>query len=103
MKTAIKPEVVKPESIECKIEIARDLMMSSKGRFMTVKFLKKDMSERLMTCRLGVKKDLVGGENTVKHIAKYVTVWDSRKKEYRNVNLETVSFIHVNKKSVEFV
>jgi hypothetical protein len=94
--------LIKTNTVEEKMSVARALMLSSNGRFMTVKFMKKDGSERVMTCRLGVKTPLVGGENTVKHIAKYITVWDSKKKEYRNINLETVQFIHVNKQHVEF-
>lgn len=57
--------------------------------FVTVTFLKKDGSIRKMNCRMGVTKHLKGGESTL-DAAKYVTVFDMTKGEYRAVNRETI-------------
>lgn len=57
--------------------------------FVTVTFLKKDGSIRKMNCRMGVTKHLRGGESTL-DAAKYVTVFDMTKGEYRAVNRETI-------------
>lgn len=89
-------------SLEAKKETIRALLKDSNGKFFSVKFTKKDGSIRLLTGRLGVKKDLVGGENTVSHIDKYITVFDTSIKQYRNVNLETVQEIHINRKYYKF-
>lgn len=85
-----------------KKEFIRQLLDNSHGKFFSVKFIKADGSERLLTGRLGVKNNLVGGENTVKHIDKYLTVYDTKIKQYRNVNLETVKEIHLQKKYYSF-
>jgi hypothetical protein len=64
--------------------------VSEKGRIFSVQFIKKDGSQRKMTCRQGVKKHLRGGINTTRHIKKYLTVFSINDKGYRTVNLETI-------------
>lgn len=61
-----------------------------KGTIFSVVFTKKDGTERKLVGRLGVKCHRVGGENTVSHIPKYITVFDTQKEQYRNVNTETI-------------
>jgi hypothetical protein len=61
----------------------------SKGKFLTVTFVKKDGSIRTLNGRLGVKKDLVGGKSTVDH-TKYINIYDVQAHGYRNVNKETI-------------
>jgi len=85
-----------------KKEFIRELLGNASGKFFSVKFIKADGDMRLLTGRLGVKKGLVGGENTVKNIDKYLTVFDTSKKQYRNVNLETVKEIHLNRQYYKF-
>jgi len=85
-----------------KAQQVRQLARQTNGRFFTVGFIKKDGSKRLLTGRLGVKAPLVGGENTVKHIDKYLTVYDTTKKQYRNVNLETVFMFHAQGNRIDF-
>lgn len=99
MKTTIKLENLTPNA---KRQVLKSELSAVGGRFFTVKFTKKDGTERVMTARLGVKKDLKGGVSTTAHIDNLVTVWDSRLKQYRNINLDTVHFIHANKHSIEF-
>jgi hypothetical protein len=67
----------------------------TKGAFFTVKFIKKDGTERVMNCRLGVKKYLHGGELPYDPVAKgLLPVWDpiAAKKDdgYRIINTKTI-------------
>ena len=65
-------------------------IMKTGGLFFGVSFVKKNGNVRKMTCRKGVYHPLCGGQNTVTHIPRYVTVWDVFAKGYRNVNLNTI-------------
>ncbi len=73
--------------------------VSKSGKIFGVIFTKKDGSERVMSCRRGVKKYLKGGENSVAHLPQYVTVFDcnikvtEKDKGYRNINLCTLKTI----------
>jgi hypothetical protein len=75
---------------------AKEIIEQTKGRFMTIKFVKKDATIRTMNCRLGVKKYLHGGKSNVDQ-NDYVTVYDLNAKGYRSVNLSTVQEIHYKK------
>ena len=67
-------------------------------------FVKKDGSERTMTFRLGVKKNLKGGENKVERLDRpYLTVFDMQKDAYRTVNLRTLKSITVDGVTYEVV
>jgi len=74
---------------------AYEMMLKSKGRFFSVEFIKRTNGQlRRMNCRLGVKGHLKGG--SLKYNAKdrgLICVWDSRKKQYRMVNLETLVYL----------
>ena len=69
-------------------------MINTQGRYFSVKFKKKDGSDRQMTARIGVKKYLVGGKNTVAEYPQYITVFETKNVNggggYKNVNLDTV-------------
>ena len=75
------------------------LIKDTKGAFFTVKFIKKDGTERVMNCRLGVKKYLKGGELPYDPVAKgLIPVWDpiAAKKQdgsegYRTISINTIS------------
>ena len=47
---------------------------------------------------IGVKKGLNGNGNgsTTAHIPKYLTIFDVRKHGYRNVNLDTITYLAAN-------
>jgi len=66
-------------------------ILGTKGRFFSVEFVKKDGSLRKLNGRMGVKCHLRGGQSTVKDYDKYITAWDCQKKEYRNINIETIT------------
>lgn len=76
--------------------------VASKGKIFSVTFIKKDGSVRKMTCRKGVTKYLRGGKNTVRHIPKYLTVFSTQDKGYRNVNVQTIKEIKGNKQVFTF-
>ena len=73
----------------------KELLKGNESRIFSVVFIKKDGTRRKMICRLGVKKHLHGGHNTVEHIEKYLTVYDMEKAGYRNINCETIEEIHM--------
>lgn len=76
---------------DAQIAELRKLIEATDGRFFHVEFTKKDGSHREMVGRIGVKKHLVGGANTVAHIPEYYTVFDiDPTKGYRNVNLAAI-------------
>lgn len=65
-------------------------ILATNGRFFSVSFVKKDGSLRKMVARIGVKKYLRGGENKLANHPNLVTVWDSQKRDYRSINLDTL-------------
>ena len=62
------------------------------GRFFTVKFVKKDGTARIMTCRIGVKKYSNGRPQTADP-DKYIVGWETATKQYRNINIETLQWV----------
>lgn len=61
------------------------------NKIFTVSFIKKDGTERKMTCRFGVKKHLQGGE--LKYNPEklgYLTVYDLQSEGYRTINVNTL-------------
>jgi hypothetical protein len=79
------------------IENAAKLMKSTNGRIFSTSFVKKDGSSREMTCRLGVKKHLKGGELAYDP-SEYdlMTVFDLQKNQYRMINLDTITSITID-------
>lgn len=72
------------------------VIQSTNGKMFTVCFIKKDGTERIMNCRLGVKKHLKGGASTTSHKKNLVTVYDVKAEGYRNINLDTIKWIKAN-------
>ena len=76
-----------------------DIIKSSKGKFFSVIFIKKDGTLRYMNCRLGVKKHLKGGTLKFNPSKKgLVVVFDTTKKAYRMINLNTVKSLKIGRK-----
>ena len=71
-----------------------DILLSSNGLFVTVTFTKKDVSERVLNGRLGVKKHLKGGVSTLNPDL-YVTIYDVVNEGYRAVNRSTIKTVKV--------
>ena len=66
-----------------------DFIASSKGKFVSVKFIKKDGTARVLNGRTGVTKHLKGGVSTVNH-DQYMVVYDTVVQGYRSVNKDTI-------------
>ena len=66
-----------------------DFVASSKGKFITVNFIKKDGTARTLNGRIGVTKHLKGGISTV-NTDQYMVVYDNVAQGYRSVNKDTI-------------
>jgi hypothetical protein len=66
-----------------------DFIAESKGKFITVNFIKKDGTTRTLNGRIGVTKHLKGGVSTV-NTDKYLVVYDTINTGYRCVNKDTI-------------
>ena len=66
-----------------------DFIANSKGKFITVSFIKKDGTVRNLNGRIGVTKHLKGGTSTIDH-DKYLVVYDTINTGYRCVNKDTI-------------
>lgn len=76
------------------------IIESSNGKFVSVTFIKKDGSTRVLVGRLGVKKYLKGGESTL-DADKYITIFDTQNGGYRAINRDTIQSVRID--GVEFV
>jgi hypothetical protein len=95
---AVPAETPSEPSGEIDREKAKELIFNTKGKFFTAKFIKKDGSERVMNARLGVKKYLKGG--TLRYNPadfNYITVWDRGVKDYRTLNVNTISDLKIGR------
>jgi len=70
---------------------AKNMIKSTKGKFFTVWFIKKDGTLRRMNARLGVKAYLKGGELPYNPEEKgLIPVYDVQTKGYRMINWTTI-------------
>lgn len=76
--------------------VAVQLIKNSKGKFLSVDFIKKDGSIRHMTCRTGVSKHVKGVGLTYNPEDKgLITVWDTVAQGYRNINKNTLKCVKI--------
>lgn len=70
------------------------------GQFATVKFIKRTtQEERVMNCRIGVKKHLAGGQKAFDDEEKnLITVFDTAKGHYRSINCDSILEVHAHGK-----
>lgn len=66
-----------------------DFIAQSNGKFVSVKFIKKDGTARVLNGRTGVTKHLKGGVSTV-NTDQYMVVYDTVAQGYRCVNKDTI-------------
>jgi hypothetical protein len=66
-----------------------DFIAESKGKFITVSFIKKDGTPRTLNGRIGVTKHLKGGKSTV-NTDQYLVVYDTINTGYRSVNKASI-------------
>jgi hypothetical protein len=78
---------------------AIELVNSSKGKFFTITFVKKDNTERRMTARIGVKIG-VNGQGMKYNPSDYgmKSVYDMAKLEWRMINFKTATRLKIGKK-----
>lgn len=75
---------------------AKNLIKSTKGKFFTVWFIKKDGTLREMNARLGVKAYLKGGELPYNPEKKgLIPVYDMQKKAYRMISWTTIKKLRI--------
>jgi hypothetical protein len=76
---------------------AEKLIRKTKGQVFTAVFTKKDGTVKKMNCRLGVSKG-VNGTGLAYNPADYdlVTVWDMKAKNYRMLNLKTLTALQIS-------
>jgi len=85
-------------------ENVREKIKGQRNKLMSGVFIKVDNSERKMTFRLGVKKNLRGGQNNVEaEDRSYMTVYDMKAKGYRTLNLRTLKTIKMSGVTYEVV
>ena len=70
------------------------IIESSNGKIVSVTFTKKDGSQRIMVCRLGVTSHLKGGQSTL-NADQYITVFDMASKGYRAINRDTIQSVRL--------
>ena len=76
-----------------------DLFYNQRGRFMTIKFVKKDGTVRRMNGRFGVVKGTKGKYNLVdRYDTSYKTMFDVQKYGFRNFNIDTVMTVKASHK-----
>ena len=79
-----------------------EIIQKSKGKFITVAFVKRSTGEvRRMNCRTGVTKGVTGTGKSFNDIDKgLVTVWDAQISQFRSIPLENI--IKVTSQGVEW-
>ena len=77
---------------------AAQIIKSTKGKYFTVSFTKKDGTNRVMNARLGVKIYLKGGTLPYNPDEKgLIPVFDAKIKGYRMININTINKLIVDK------
>tara|TARA_R110002020_G_scaffold183094_1_gene379063 strand:+ start:1253 stop:1546 length:294 start_codon:yes stop_codon:yes gene_type:complete len=61
-------------------------------KFFTVKFVKKDGTDRIMTCRLDVTRYSKGNPQSA-NPDQYIVGWEPATKQYRNINIDTLQWV----------
>ena len=82
----------------------REFLTRNAGQLVGLDFVKADGSDRKITARLGVRKHLRGGVNTVEGQDRpYITMFDMSVLGYRAVNLATVSCVRSNGRAMAVI
>ena len=79
------------------------IINDTQGKIFAVQFTKKDGTLRMMLARLGVQKDLKGGNNGGSEKNGLITVWDMVANGYRMINLETLITLNTSGERYEVV
>jgi len=71
------------------------MIEQSNGKMLTVTFIKKDGTQRVLNGRLGVKK-YAKGTDFKKSSVDTITIYDVKNKGYRSVNRDSIVAIRCN-------
>ena len=82
---------------------ADEVIRDTQGKIFSCSFIKKDGTLRKMIARLGVQKNLKGGNNGASYKNALITVYDMLNGGYRMVNLETLLTLKVSGVNYEVV
>lgn len=74
------------------MQIVKNKVFATKGKFFTVVFRKADGSQRKMCAQLGVRKGLTGAGLRSPDPENIVRVYDRKVKSYRSINLNKVEY-----------
>lgn len=80
--------------IKIRKSIAKSMLEASEGTFVGLTFRKKDGSIRELNGRLGVRKGTKGGKSNLDK-RNFITVWDAKKRDFRAVNLATLTGVRM--------
>ncbi len=76
---------------------AKNMILKTDGKFFSVQFVKKNGEMRDMNCRLGVTKHLKGGQLAFNpKDYKLIVVFDTLKKNYRMISIETLKKVTIS-------
>lgn len=81
-------------------KVARQALLSSGGKFLTVVFTKKDGSRRILNGRIGVTTYLQGGESKLDK-EKFVIVYDVHARGYRAVDVSAIEEIRYGRRIIK--
>jgi C-terminal processing protease CtpA/Prc len=96
--------MIRRKKMESMISVneAVDKIRNSKGRFITVSFIKRsDNSLRTMNCRIGVSKGVKGVKRGSKRNVGLITVYDMGNKEFRNINISGLRRVKISGKEYQ--
>lgn len=88
--------ILKEDAVPITRDAAVQKILNSRGAIFTVEFTKKDNTNRIMNCRLGVIKHLRGGSLPYDAVEKgLIPVYDLQIKGYRVINKNTINAIRI--------
>jgi len=78
---------------------AKELINQSNGRIFSATYIKKDLTERIMNCRIGKRYKSKTGKKAPYDPEKYnlKKVYDMKVKDFRIINLNTLITLSINK------
>lgn len=79
-----------------------DIILNSGGKFVTVTFIKKDGTQRVLNGRMGVTKALalpVGEGNNNLDKNTFITIYDMKAQGYRSINRNTIISVTIDKET----
>ena len=73
--------------------VVERIINNTNGKVFSLQFVKKDGSQRVMNCRLGVSKGVKGTGYQINNRIPVKRVFDMNAKGFRSINLSTISWI----------